>query len=241
MRRALAAARHERTIVTRADVDEAFDKVVLGARRRLAMTDDERHRVAVHEAGHALVAYYTPGADPPDRITIVPHARALGVTQFAAPDDRVNLSAGYLEGRLAVALGGRAAELVLLKEPSSRAENDLLAATAWARNMVERWGMGDELGPISLARDGEAFWPGQPHAGPALAALADQAVQRLLKDADRTASQILGDHRTVLEQVADVLVERETIDRGELERLAGAKEPAAAGITERRLESPART
>jgi cell division protease FtsH len=238
---ALAAARHERTVVTREDINEAFDKVVLGARRRLAMTDDERHRVAVHEAGHALVAYYIPGADPPDRITIVPHGRALGVTQFAAPDDRVNLSAAYLKGRLATALGGRAAELVMLKDPSSGAENDLQAATAWARNMVERWGMGDEVGPISLARDGEAFWPGQTHTGPTLAALADQAVQRLLRDADRTASQILSEHRTALEKVADALVERETIDRSELERLAGAKEPAAAGLTERPLESPART
>jgi cell division protease FtsH len=165
----------------------------------------------------------------------------LGVTQFAAPDDRVNLSAAYLKGRLATALGGRAAELVMLKDPSSGAENDLQAATAWARNMVERWGMGDEVGPISLARDGEAFWPGQTHTGPTLAALADQAVQRLLKDADRTASQILSEHRTALEKVADALVERETIDRSELERLAGAKEPAAAGIAQRPLESPART
>jgi cell division protease FtsH len=223
---ALAAARANRESVTRADMDEAFEKVVLGARRRLVLTDEDRRRVAIHEGGHALVGYYIPGADPPDRITIVPHGRALGVTQFTSPDDRVNLPAGYLKARLAMALGGRAAEMLILNEPSTGAENDLQAATAWARNMVERWGMADEVGPVSLARDGDGGlpWMGHPSAGPTLTALADQAVQHLLEGADRVARQILAEHESVLERVADVLIQRETIDRSELERLAGATE-----------------
>jgi cell division protease FtsH len=226
---ALSAARANRDSVTKADLDEAFEKVVLGARRRLAMTDEDRRRVAVHEAGHALVAYYSPGADPPDRITIVPHGRALGVTQFGEMEDRVNLPAGYLKARLAVALGGRAAEQLIYNEPSTGAENDLKAATTWARNMVERWGMGEEVGPVSLARDGEmaTLWPGQPGVGLTLASLADKAVQQLLRAADRNAGQILMEHRPILERLRDVLVERETIDRSDLERLASGKELAA--------------
>jgi cell division protease FtsH len=155
----------------------------------------------------------------------VPHGRALGVTQFAPGDDRVNLPASYLKARLAVALGGRAAELVILNEPSSGAENDLEAATAWARNMVERWGMGEEVGPITLGRDGEPrAWLGQPVPSPTLSALADLAVQRLMKDADRVAVQILRDHQRALGRLANVLVERETIDRTELETLAQEEE-----------------
>jgi cell division protease FtsH len=222
---ALAAARARREKVTPADLDQAFDRVILGARRRLALSDDDRRRVAVHEGGHALVAFLTPGADPLEKVTIVPHGRALGVTQFTN-DDRLNLPESYVRARLAVALGGRAAERVVLNEISSGAENDIEAATAYAHRMVEKWGMGEELGPVAVERDGYAAAP--PGAGsnsPELATLADREVRRILREADEQADQVLRRHQAQLARLADLLVERETIDRAEVEALVGLREP----------------
>jgi cell division protease FtsH len=221
---ALAAARAKRDKVTQADLDEAFDRVILGARRRLALSDDDRRRVAVHEGGHALVAFLTPGADPLEKVTIVPHGRALGVTQFTN-DDRLNLPESYVRARLAVALGGRAAERVVLNEISSGAENDLEAATAYAHRMVEKWGMGKDLGPVSVERDGyAAAAPGAVSSSPELATIADREVRRILHEADAQADHLLRRHQDELGRLADLLVERETIDRAEVEALVGLRE-----------------
>jgi cell division protease FtsH len=178
---ALSAARDGRDRVTQSDLEAAYDKVILGARRRFALSDEDKRRVAVHEGGHALVAYYLPGADPLEKVTIVPRGRALGVTQFSE-DDRFNLPEHYVRARLAVALGGRAGEQLTLGEVSSGAENDLEVATAYARRMVERWGMGEKLGPVSFPRDGAspAAQLGLPSTSPALAERADLEVLRIL-------------------------------------------------------------
>ncbi|HEY2704954.1 MAG TPA: ATP-dependent zinc metalloprotease FtsH [Candidatus Dormibacteraeota bacterium] len=215
---ALAGARAGREMVTEADLREAQERVLLGARRRLAMTEDDRRRVAVHEAGHALVAYWNADADPPERISIVPHGRALGVTQFAL-EDRVNVTRAYCRARLAVGVGGRAAELIVLGDVSSGAEDDLQQSTTLARRMVERWGMGEELPPVSLrARD-----PDEPPsvfggiAGSAeLAVAADREVQRLMAAADRTAQELLSSHREAFTTVISVLEERESMSLDEL-------------------------
>src|SRR4030081_1220892 len=197
---ALAAARDGRDRVTQSDLESAYDKVILGARRRFALSDEDKRRVAVHEGGHALVAYFLPGADPLEKVTIVPRGRALGVTQFSE-DDRFNLPEHYVRARLAVALGGRAGEQLMLGEVSSGAENDLEVATTYARRMVERWGMGEKLGPVSFPRDGAspAAQLGLPTTSPALAERADTEVLRILKDAEQTALNTLADHRAALD------------------------------------------
>ena len=132
------------------DFDEAMDKIVLGTRAAsLLMSEEERRVVAYHEAGHALVARLTPGADPVSKVTIIPHGRALGVTEQLPEEDRHNYSRDYLLGRLAVMMGGRAAEELVFGQPTTGAENDLKQATSLARRMVGLWGMSEELGPVS--------------------------------------------------------------------------------------------
>jgi cell division protease FtsH len=226
---ALAAARDGRDRVTQSDLEAAYDKVILGARRRFALSDEDKRRVAVHEGGHALVAYYLPGADPLEKVTIVPRGRALGVTQFSE-DDRFNLPEHYVRARLAVALGGRAGEQLTLGEVSSGAENDLEVATAYARRMVERWGMGEKLGPVSFPRDGTspAAQFGLPSTSPALAERADLEVLRILKEAEQTALNTLADHRAALDSLAKAIVERETVDRSEVDAIVAQAEGSRA-------------
>jgi cell division protease FtsH len=226
---ALNAAREGRDKVGQGDLEAAYDKVILGARRRFALSDEDKKRVAIHEGGHALVAYFLPGADPLEKVTIVPRGRALGVTQFSE-DDRFNIPEHYVRARLAVALGGRAGEQVALGEVSSGAENDLEVATAYARRMVERWGMGKELGPVSFPKDGSspAAQLGLPSTSPALAERADAEVLRILKDAERAALEILTEHRAALDAVAKALVERETVDKSEFDTIVAEAESAPA-------------
>ena len=226
---ALAAARDGRDRVTQSDLESAYDKVILGARRRFALSDEDKRRVAVHEGGHALVAYFLRGADPLEKVTIVPRGRALGVTQFSE-DDRFNLPEHYVRARLAVALGGRAGEQLTLGEVSSGAENDLEVATTYARRMVERWGMGEKVGPVSFPRDGAspAAQLGLPSTSPALAESADTDVLRILKDAEQAALNTLADHRAALDSLAKALVERETVDRSEVDAIVAQAEGSRA-------------
>ncbi|MDQ6878042.1 MAG: hypothetical protein M3082_10170 [Candidatus Dormibacteraeota bacterium] len=171
-------------------------------------------------------------------VTIVPRGRALGVTQFSE-EDRLNIPEHYIGARLSVALGGRAAEELTLREVSSGAENDLEVATWFARRMVERWGMGEELGPVSFPRDGASPVGFGPTASPGLGERADREVIRILKDAEQAALRTLTEHRAALDALAEALLERETVDKNEVDeivvkagdkpvRTAAAKEPAKA-------------
>ncbi|MEA2670942.1 MAG: cell division protease FtsH [Chloroflexota bacterium] len=228
---ALAAARAGRSVVTEADFREAQERVLLGARRRLTLSDQDRRRVAVHEAGHALVALLSPNADPPEQVSIVPHGRALGVTQFAS-DDRVNLTRGYLTTRLAVGLGGRSGERVALGDISSGAEDDLAQATKLARRMVERWGMGENLPPVSVhARDQDSPAPllGGLGESPHLATAVDREVERLIAAADQTATELLGVSRDALMRVVAELEQQESISLARLRELVSAAPRGAAG------------
>jgi cell division protease FtsH len=193
------------------------------------LSDEDKRRVAAHEGGHALVAYFLRGADPLEKVTIVPRGRALGVTQFSE-DDRFNLPEHYVRARLAVALGGRAGEQLTLGEVSSGAENDLEVATTYARRMVERWGMGENLGPVSFPRDGAspAAQLGLPSTSQALAERADTEVLRILKDAEQVALNTLADHRAALDSLAKALVERETVDRSEVDSIVAQAEGSRA-------------
>ncbi len=225
---ALVAARNNRTAVTQADFSEANDKIRLGAAHPRLIDPRERKVVAYHESGHAVAAWLTPGADAVQKVTIVPRGRALGQTEQIPAEDRHNLSRSYLATRLAVLLGGRTAEEIALGEISTGAENDLMEATALARRMVTRWGMG-EMGLLAFRTDeqqpflGYEMTQGRDYSE-ATAARIDRDVERLLDEAHEQVRALLTTARPRLDALAETLLREETVDAPEIERILG---PAA--------------
>jgi cell division protease FtsH len=222
---ALLAARNDRDQVTMADFEEAVDKVILGGVRPLLLEDHERRVIAYHESGHALVAWFTPAADPVHKVTIIPRGQALGVTEQLPGEDHYNYSKEYLLARLTVMFGGRAAEEIAIGDITTGAENDLVEATRLARRMVTRWGMGT-TGLAAFQADEE-----QPFLGYELAqgrdysedtaALIDQDVRRLLDKAHEAARRLLTDENDKLDHLARSLLQEETIDRDDLVQILG--------------------
>ncbi len=208
---ALLAARRMRITVAQEDLEAAFEKVLLGARQQFAMTEQERHQVSVHEAGHAIAAFFTPGADPPEKVSVVPHGRSLGATQFAPMEDRRNLPENYVRARLVVGLAGRAAEKLVLGQVSTGAENDLLAVNVQARAMVMQWGMGPTLGPVSIREQSPLSAGGLVSAE--LFNQADDDVVSILKEAEQGADTVIAEHRGELDALVGALAEHETLDR----------------------------
>jgi cell division protease FtsH len=224
---ALLAARNGRQTVTLADFEEGLDKVLLGTRQAALKNPQERKLVAYHEGGHALVALLTPGADPVAKVTIVPRGRALGVTEQRPEEDRRNFGLDQLQARLAVSLGGRAAEELVFGQPTTGAESDLKAATDLARRMVGLWGMSDEVGPISYNVGERDPFLGREIAAPkeyaeATAARIDKAVAELVADARVRARDVLSHHRGVLDALAEELVATETVSGKRLAEIAAA-------------------
>ncbi len=218
---AITAARRGDSLITRADLDEARDKVMLGTVRSLAIRPEEHHRLAVHEAGHTAAAFYTPGADPLYKVTIIPRGRALGGTHMLAEAERHTLDEEFLRAQLVVLLAGRAAEKLLIGSVSSGADDDIRRATDLARSMVARWGMTDELGPVDLRQSEDHPFLGQSIAQPrghadVTAARVDLAVIELLKSAEAQATEVLGRHRPRIEQLIAALEARETLDLPEI-------------------------
>ena len=224
---ALVAARRNNLKVSMQDFEDALDKTLLGGARPQVQDIHERRLVAYHESGHALVAWFTPEADPVHKVTIIPHGRALGVTAQLPADERHNYSRAYLVARLSVMLGGRAAEEMALGDFSTGAENDLVEATRLARRMVTRWGMGG-LGPVAFKADDE-----QPFLGyeltqgrdfsEATASLVDQEISRLLEERYQEAFDLLLSRRDELDRLVDVLMKGETVRQYELEELFGPR------------------
>jgi cell division protease FtsH len=234
---ALIAARREREAVTMEDFDEALEKIVLGAERKVMMSPEDRRRTAYHEAGHALVGMLTPGADPVRKVSIIPRGMSLGVT-FAAPEaDRYNFEESELRARIQVALGGRAAEEVVLGEPTTGAESDIQQLTAIARQMVGRWGMSPAIGPIAvLPTDGRGpLLPGADEASEETQRLVDAEVRRIVDESYDAVVALLREHREQLDSLADALLERETLDEDEAYAAAGVerRETPASVRTER--------
>jgi cell division protease FtsH len=237
---ALGAARRDADAVAREDFTDALERIVLGAARRIVISEDERRRTAYHEAGHALLGMLEPGADPVRKISIIPRGRALGVT-FQSPEaDRYGYDESYLRGRLIGLLGGRAAEQTVYGDVTTGAESDLEQATALARQMVGRWGMSERIGLVSaLPRPGEESFtlPGSPGApSQRTLELIDEEVKRLTEECYVQAKRTLIEHREQLELLAAALLEKETLDE--------ADAYAAADIPVRRLgldDAPART
>jgi cell division protease FtsH len=224
---AILAARKKRTEVLMEDFEEARDKVLLGTVRTLAIQPEERHRLAVHEAGHTLVAWFLPHADPLYKVTIIPRGRALGGTQQLPEEERHTLPEDYLQDRLVVILGGRTAEKELLETMSSGAEDDIHQATTLARAMVARWGMSEEIGPVDLRESEEHPFLGREIAQPRhysehSAEVVDHAVHTLLQQAEQRALAMIREHQAELVRLITALEEQETLHREQIEQCLGA-------------------
>jgi cell division protease FtsH len=220
---ALLAVRRNKREVGMSELEAAIDRVSMGLERRSrVITPDERKRVAYHELGHALVAIGSPHADPVHRVSIVPRGvAALGVTQQLPADDRYLISQPELEDRLAVMMGGRAAERVVFGELSSGAANDLQQATALARRMVEQFGMSPKVGPVAISTTANFIeQDGRLEARSLrLIAEAEEETKELLRRADERAVSYLGERRATLDRLANILLEREALEGPELKKL----------------------
>jgi cell division protease FtsH len=223
---AMAAARAGRSAITGTDFDEMRDKVMMGTVRSLAIRPEEKHRLAVHEAGHTVVAYFLPTADPVYKVTIIPRGRALGGTHMLPEEDRHTLPETYLKDRLAIMLGGRTAEKVLLGDVSSGADDDIKRATETARAMVSRWGMSEEIGPVDLRQSEEHPFLGREIAQPrrfseSTAHDVDAAVSALLREAEGRAREIITGKATEMKHLVNRLEERETLSAEEVAACLG--------------------
>jgi cell division protease FtsH len=220
---ALLAARRNHNRVTNQDLTDALERIVLGAERKVMLTEDDRRRTAYHEAGHAIVGMLTPGADPVRKVSIIPRGQALGVT-FSAPDmDRFNFDERYLVAQIKVALGGRSAEEVVFGDLTTGAESDIQQLTRIARHMVGRWGMSEAIGPIAvIPSDGQGFlFPGASETSAETQRTVDQEVRRIVDTAHVEVTELLRGHRGNLDSLVGALLERETLDEADAYAAAG--------------------
>ncbi len=225
---AMLAARDKATQVSMKYFDEARDKLIMGTVRTLAIQPEEQHRLAVHESGHTLVAYFLPNADPIYKVSIIPRGRALGATHQLPEQERHTLPEDYLRDRLVVMMGGRSAEQELLGSVSSGADDDIAQATALARAMVSRWGMSKEIGPVDLRDTEEHPFLGKEMAQPRhfsenSAQSVDKAVKELLGNAEKQAIDLIAKHRKLLDNLINELEEHETLDQEQIKVCLGNK------------------
>jgi cell division protease FtsH len=224
---AVLAARKNKSLVDMQDFEEAKDKVMLGVERRsLVLTEDERKLTAYHEAGHAIVAIKIPGSDPIHKVTIIPRGRALGLTASLPEVDRHNYSKDWLIGSLAMFFGGRVAEEIVFgaEKVTTGAGNDIERATGLARRMVTQFGMSEKVGPLAVGDKEQEIFLGREFAqrreiSERTAQVVDAEVKRLVDEAYARATEILTANRPLLDAIAVALLERETIDREDLDRL----------------------
>ncbi|OGP95791.1 MAG: cell division protein FtsH [Deltaproteobacteria bacterium RBG_16_55_12] len=223
---ALLAARQGKDAVEMTDFDEAIERVIAGLQKKSrVMSAQEKKTVAYHESGHALVAELVPGADPVSKISIIPRGMAaLGYTQQLPTEDRYLMTRSELLGRVSVLLGGRVAEEMVFGDVSSGAQNDLQRATEIARTMVTQFGMSEKLGLVSLEGPRTPlFLPIPTHApkeySEETARLIDEEVKKIISQAHAKAREILGSHRSALEELAKLLLEKEVVERPELQAI----------------------
>jgi cell division protease FtsH len=221
---ALIAAREDAGRVTMKHLEDAKDRVLMGAERKLMLTEQEKKITAYHEAGHTLVARFSPGADPVHKVSIIPRGQALGVTQQLPQNDRYHYPRSYLSTRLAVSLGGRAAEKSIFGEVSTGAQNDLKQVTELAEKMVCQWGMSERIGPVFFSRGEEHPFLGRKLAtektfSERMAWLIDREIENIIKEAEARADEIIKEKHDLLEQLAQVLLEEETIDEKRIDAI----------------------
>jgi cell division protease FtsH len=227
---AIVAVRGGRDTLTPSDFEEARDRIILGRREATnALLPGEKRAVAIHESGHALVAALSDTADPVSKVTILPAGQALGVTQQLPVDERHLYPESYLLESLAIRLGGRAAEILLIGEASTGAANDLAGATQLATRMVREFGMSPRLGPVGYS-SGSPMYLGEQEVtsrsyAEATQRLIDEEVSRLLVEAEKVATKCLTDNRDHLDRLVDLLLERETVDGEEVYALLGRPMP----------------
>jgi cell division protease FtsH len=232
---ALTAARRNARKIAKRDFLEAFDRIVLGTQSPPLSNQEERRVVAYHEAGHALVAALTPGADPVLKVTIVPRGQALGVTAMLPEDDRRNYSKAYLQAQMLVMLGGRVAEEIAIGEITTGASDDLRRVTSMARRMVAQFGMSDTLGPVNFGEDerqpflGYSLSQGRTYSE-ATAAQIDAEVRRIVEDAHRRTRKILIENRDKLEALAQELLNNEVVEAERVLEIAGKKPDDRHGV-----------
>ena len=221
---ALHAVRRDSDAVHMEDFEAARDRVIMGQRREsLALSDEEKERVAYHEGGHAVLAYVLDHADPVHKVTILPTGMALGVTQQLPMEERHIYPRNYIEDSLAVRMGGRVAEMLVYGDLSTGANNDLVGNTELARKMVREWGMSDRVGPMAWGSQGMVFL-GEDlmHTrdySDETSRVIDEEVERILREQEERATAKLSKHRKGLDAVAAALLENETIDGAEVKRL----------------------
>src|SRR4051794_27373616 len=220
---ALTAARRGHDKVQREDFTDALERIILGAPRKLVMTDADRRRTAYHEGGHAIVGMLTAGADPVRKVSIIPRGLALGVTLSAPEGDKFSYDEEYLLGKIKVALGGRVAEELVFGEITTGAESDIQQLTEIARRMVGRWGMSDAVGPVAvLPSDANGpLLPGAAETSQTTQELVDREVRRIVDTAHHDVTILLTDHRDNLDALAEALLARETLDEADAYAAAG--------------------
>ena len=215
---ALLAATLDHERVTQDDLEASLEKLVLGSERRILLSPEERRRSAYHEAGHAIVGMLTPGADPVRKVTIIPRGMALGVTMSAPEADRFSYDRAYIEGAIRVALGGRVAEELVFDEVSTGAQSDLERVTELARSMVGQWGMSERIGPLVVTtEDGGRVPLMRGEVSEETARIVDEEMRRIVKESLDEVRDLLSEHRAMLDALAAELLERETLDREEIE------------------------
>jgi cell division protease FtsH len=222
---ALLAARKDKERVDMVDFEEAKDKVLMGPERKsMVISEREKRTTAYHEAGHALVARLLPQADPVHKVTIIPRGPALGVTQQLPAEDRLSYSKEWAQNRIAIMLGGRIAEEIIFGQQTTGAGNDLEKATELAHKMVCEWGMSDKMGPLTFGKKEENIFLGremtqrQDYSEETSQAI-DTEVRRIVMDGYATAHKLLSEHLEQLKGIAEALLEHETIDGEDIDRL----------------------
>jgi cell division protease FtsH len=231
---ALLAARANKNEVTREDLEKAKDKVMMGAERRsMVITEEEKKVTAYHEAGHALVAMYIPGADPVHKVSIIPRGRAMGVTMYLPEEEKYNETRLGLNVKICTLLGGRVAEELIFESVTSGASNDLERATAIARKMVCEWGMSDKLGPLAFGeKEGEVFlgrdYGHVKNYSEATAIAIDEEIRAIVEENYVRTRDVLSQHKDALIDVSEALLERENMDGSEIRAMIFPEEAASS-------------
>jgi cell division protease FtsH len=234
---ALLAARLGKTVVELNDFEFAKDKVLMGVERKsMILTDEQKRTTAFHEAGHALMARLLPGTDPVHKVTIIPRGRALGMTMQLPTDDRYSYSKVFLYNNLAILMGGRVAEELVLNQITTGAGNDIERATDLARKMVCEWGMSDELGPLTFGKKDEEIFLGREIAtrrdySEEIALKIDSEVKRLVTENYERATRMLRENMASLKALAEALLEKEVLDAPEIDKIIqGATAQVPQGV-----------
>jgi cell division protease FtsH len=239
---ALLAARREQNEVRHKDFLDALEKIVLGPERPLLLSRADKERIAYHEGGHAILGLVVPGADPVNRVTIVPRGQALGVTYQRPDSDRYNYPEAYLRARIIGMLGGRAAEEIVYGTKTTGAESDIEQATGLARRMVTRWGMSERLGMVQLAPrenpylSGPNGYAGAREFSEKTAEAVDAEVRKIISESRDEAMRLLSAHRKQLDALVEALLARETLNEQEILEVTGL--PRAPALETRILPGP---